>query len=140
MTVYYDVHTHIYIYMYAHIYWRKCHARLSRNQHVRSISLVENFPLVAQSSSRRDCVIGDSPCDRAEEPAILETRAETRETRAKERKRHIRCVCVSGDEMVKRSHAVAYLTRSCRGGREPGRISSNRLRRQKECHAGKYRR
>jgi len=38
------------VHMYTHTYSRKYYAPLSRNQHVRSISLVENFPLVAQSS------------------------------------------------------------------------------------------
>lgn len=49
MTVHYVVRN-IHMCRHTHMYPRKCYTPLSRNQHVRSISLVENFPLVAQSS------------------------------------------------------------------------------------------
>jgi len=101
--------------MYTHTYSKKYYAPLSRNQHVRSISLVENFPLVAQS--RRDCVIGDSPCDRAEEQQFSR-QERRRKRRTRKRGNVISATCVSGDEMVKRSHAVAYFSRSCRGSQD----------------------
>lgn len=115
----YDART--YIYIRTHIYWRKCHARLSKNRHVRSVSLVENFPLVAQSGSKTRSRHWRFAVQRSQQFLRQERR---RERRTRKRKRHIRCVCVSGDEMVKRLHAVAYLTRSWRGG--PGRIFRHR--------------
>lgn len=68
-------------------------APLSRNQHVRSISLVETFPLVAQSSRDETALL-------AIRRAITQKSSNSRdksgdaERHAKKRKRHIRYVYI----------------------------------------------
>ena len=119
------------------MYSRKCYTLLFRNQHVRSISLVENFPLVAQSNRDETASL---VIRRAIAKRSSNSRDKSGDTKRRTRKRGnvISATCISGGEMVKRSHAVAYFSRSCCGGQGGYLMTVSDLRRKK--NAGKYRR